>query len=162
MKQIVLIIVFATSLVACASGDNPITPPDITQIRIKENPGETLKYVGRIGNDFDTALDSLRKLKSIPSDITKEPLEVLFDYDDRLFFGIIYGDCGMYSDVLDTKGFYYLRSWYSKPEGIYSHLRFIKRNVIDNRYSFDISGRKLNISPSKGLYIQGGKKVLVK
>ncbi len=116
MKQIVLTIVLATFFVACASGDNPITPPDLTQIRIKENPGETLKYVGRIGSDFDTALDSLRKLKSIPSEIIKEPLEVLFDYDDRLFFGITYGDCGMYSDVLDTKGFYYLRSWYSSDE----------------------------------------------
>ena len=37
---------------------------------------------------------------------------LIFDFDDRLFFGISYGDCGMYSDVLDTKGNYYLRTWY--------------------------------------------------
>ena len=86
---------------------------DLTHIRIKGNPGETLEYIGKIGSDFDTALDSLRRRKSISSEIIKEPLEVLFDYDDRLFFGIVYGDCGMYSDVLDTKGYYYLRTWYT-------------------------------------------------
>ena len=90
----------------------------MTQIRIKENPAETLEYVGRIGNDFDTALDSLRQLKHIPLEIHKAPLEVLFDYDDRLFFGIAYGDCAMYSDVLDTKGNYYLRSWYAPSESL--------------------------------------------
>jgi hypothetical protein len=107
--------------VACSkSDDNPVTSPDLTpdltQIRSKERPNEMLEYVGEIGNDFDTALDSLRKLKNIPSEIIKEPLEVLFEYDNRLFFGIIYGDCGNYSDVLDTKGNYYLRSWYCSEE----------------------------------------------
>ncbi len=96
----------------------PEQSPDLTQIRIKENPAETLEYVGRIGNDFDTALDSLRQLKHIPLEIHKAPLEVLFDYDDRLFFGIAYGDCAMYSDVLDTKGNYYLRSWYAPSESL--------------------------------------------
>lgn len=91
--------------------DEPEPEPDLTQIRIKDNPDEILEYVGRIGEDFDTALDSLRKLKNINSDITKEPLEVIFDFDDRQFFGIVYGDCAMYSDVLDTFGNYYLRSW---------------------------------------------------
>ena len=90
--------------------------PDLTQIRIKDRPGETLEYIGKIGDDFDTALDSLRILKNISSEIEKEPLEVIFDYDNRLFFGIIYGDCAMYSDVLDTKGNYYLRTWYSSDE----------------------------------------------
>ena len=90
--------------------------PDLTHIRIKDNPGETLEYIGKIGGDFDTALDSLRELKAIRSEIIKVPLEVIFDDDDRLFFGISYGDCGMYSDVLDTKGYYYLRSWYSSGE----------------------------------------------
>ena len=90
--------------------------PDLTHIRIKDDPGETLDYIGKIGSDFDTALDSLRKLKAIRSEIIKAPLEVIFDDDDRLFFGISYGDCGMYSDVLDTKGYYYLRTWYSSGE----------------------------------------------
>jgi serpin B len=92
--------------------------PDLTNIRIKEDPGETLEYIGKIGNDFDTALDSLKTLKNITSEIIKEPLAVIFDYDDRLFFGIIYGDCGMYSDVIDTKGNYYLRTWYSSDDGM--------------------------------------------
>ena len=124
MKQIVFSILFAALIVACdkdseTSADtnqNTETSADLTQIRIKERPGEMLEYVGEIGSDFDTALDSLRKLKDILSEIIKEPLEVLFDYDNRLFFGIIYGDCGNYSDVLDTKGNYYLRSWYCSDE----------------------------------------------
>ena len=102
---------------------------DLTQIRIKDRPGETLEYIGKIGSDFDTALDSLRILKNISSEIEKEPLEVLFDYDDRLFFGIIYGDCAMYSDVLDTEGYYYLRTWYS-PEEPRQLLPFLEGNPI--------------------------------
>lgn len=126
MKQIVFTLLFAALLVACNEDSEPSADTtrntelsvDLTQIRIKERPGEMLKYVGAIGRDFDTALDSLRKRKSIPSGIKiiKEPLEVLFDYDNRLFFGIVYGDCGNYSDVLDTKGNYYQRSWYCLDE----------------------------------------------
>jgi len=125
MKKIVFTILFATLFVACDkdTGDNnlvtsPNSTPDLTQIRIKERPSETLEFIGEIGVDFDTALDSLRKIKHIPSEITKQPLEVLFDYDNRSFFGIVYGGCGNYSDVLDTKGNYYLRSWYSLEEAL--------------------------------------------
>ncbi len=119
MKKIVFPILLATLLVACFaackdSADDETM--DLTHIRIKDNPNETLKYVGRIGNDLDTALEALRQRKSITSEIKKEPLEVVFDRDDRLFFGIAYGDCAMYSDVLDTKGYYYTRSWYSPNE----------------------------------------------
>ena len=88
----------------------------LTKISIKERPCETLKYVGKIGSDFDAALDSLRKLKNIPLEIDKALLEVLFDYDNREFYGIAYADCAMYSDVLDTKGNYYSRSWYCPDE----------------------------------------------
>lgn len=123
MRKIVFTILFATLFVACDNVTNvdnlvisPNSTPDLTQIRIKERPSETLEYVRKIGGDFDTALDSLRKIKTIPSEIIKVPLEVLFDYDSRLFFGIKYGECGNYSDVLDTKGNYYLRSWYSSEE----------------------------------------------
>ena len=97
MKKIVFTILFATLFVACDkdTGDNnlvtsPNSTPDLTQIRIKERPSETLEFIGEIGVDFDTALDSLRKIKHIPSEITKQPLEVLFDYDNRSFFGIVY------------------------------------------------------------------------
>ena len=118
MKQIVILGLFATLLVACNNDahDEDTAMPDLTQIGIKAKPAEKLQYEGRIGSNFDTALDSLRKLKAIHSEIIKQPLEVLFDYDDRMFFGIVYGDCAMYSDVLDTKGYYYHRSWYSSEE----------------------------------------------
>lgn len=114
MKQILFFILFATLFVACDK--NSESSPELTTIRIKERPCEMLEYIGIIGNDFDAALDSLRKLKNISSEIIKEPLEVLFDYDNRQFWGITYGDCGMYSDVLDTKGNHYLRTWYCPDE----------------------------------------------
>lgn len=118
MKHLVLLGLFITLFIACNDNthDEDSVMPDFTQIRIKSKPAEKLQYKGRIGNDFDSALDSLRKLKGIHSEIIKQPLEVLFDYDDRMFFGVVYGDCAMYSDVLDTKGYYYHRSWYSSEE----------------------------------------------
>lgn len=117
MKQIVFSILFAALFVACdkdsetsaGTSQNTETSADLTQIRIKDRPGETLKYVGEIGSDFDTALDSLQKLKEMPSEIIISPLEVLFDNDNRLFFGISYVDCAIFSDVLDTKGNYWLK-----------------------------------------------------
>jgi hypothetical protein len=114
MKQILFSMLFAILFAACDK--NVESLPDLNKIRIKERPCEILEYVGKIGKDFDSALDSLRKLKNISSEIIKEPLDVLFDYDDRKFYGIVYGDCGMYADVLDTKGNYYLRSWYCPDE----------------------------------------------
>ena len=121
MKRFFILSLFSLLTLGAQAQDtlyqnNSVTSPDLTQIRIKDNPGETLEYIGKIGNDFNTALDSLRKLKGISSEIIKEPLEVIFDYDDRLFFGISYGECGMYSDVLDTKGYYYLKTWYCSDE----------------------------------------------
>jgi hypothetical protein len=115
MKKVLLSALFVTFFIACDKNAKDLVlenQPDLTEIRIKENPDETLEYVGKIGNDFDSALDSLRNLKNIFSEIIKQPLEVLFDYDNRQFYGIVYGDCGMYADVLDTKGNYYLRTWY--------------------------------------------------
>ncbi|MDR2970953.1 MAG: hypothetical protein LBU83_03355 [Bacteroidales bacterium] len=108
MKQLLLSILFTILFVACDKNSEP----DLTKIRIKERPCEMLEYVGKIGIDFDSALDSLQKRKNISSETTKVLLEVLFDFDNRQFYGIVYEDCGMYADVLDTKGNYYLRSWY--------------------------------------------------
>ena len=113
MKKLLFSILLATLFIACdKSSENQ---PDLTAIRIKERPCETLEYVGKIGNDFDSALDSLRYFNII-SEVIKQPLEVLFDYDDRKFYGIVYDDCGNYTDVLDTKGNYYLRTWYCPEE----------------------------------------------
>ena len=114
MKQLIFSILLATLFVACDKNSENLL--DLTKIRIKERPCEILEYVGKIGNDFESALDSLRKRKNISSEVTKVPLEVLFDYGNRTFYGIVYDDCGMYTDVLDTKGNYYLRSWYCPDE----------------------------------------------
>ena len=108
MRKLLSYILFATLFVACDKNSEP----DLTKIRIKERPSEMLEYVGKIGKDFDLALDSLQKRKNISSETTKVLLEVLFNFDNRKFYGIVYEDCGMYTDVLDTKGNYYLRSWY--------------------------------------------------
>ena len=119
MRQLLLPILFATFFVACdtnVENSSLKNLPDLAEIRVKESPCETLEYVGKIGTDFNAALDSLRKLKNILSGIDKALLEVLFDYDNREFYGIAYGDCGMYADVLDTEGNYYLRSWYCPDE----------------------------------------------
>jgi hypothetical protein len=119
MKKILLFVLFAAFFVACdKNAEDPVleNQPDLTEIRIKERPCETLEYVGKIGSDFDSALDSLRNLKNIFFEIFKQPLEVLFDYDNRQFYGILYGDCGVYADVLDTKGYYYLRTWHCPDE----------------------------------------------
>lgn len=107
MKKLLLSALVAFFLISC--GKENI---DLTGIKIKDNPQETLEYVGKIGTDFPSALDSLKVLKSISSEITPIPLEVLFDGDDRIFYGIVYGGCSNYTDVLDTKGHYYHRTWH--------------------------------------------------
>ena len=168
--------IMATSLTACgdeSTEDIPDVPkdttenheksPDLTKIQIKDNPSETLEYVAKIGGDFETALDSLRKLKGISSEINKKPLEVLFDSDDRLFFGIIYGDCGMYSDVLDTRGNYYHRTWYA-DDNSQREIRAIPTSKGGDSGSsnkcFDLSGRRVTNGSGlpKGIYIENGRK----
>ena len=115
MKKAVFIALLALLVLACAKNRQI----NLNNIRIKNNPAETLQYIGQIGIDFDSALDSLRILKPhIGEEVSRVFLEVLFDDDDRLFYGIMYGDCGNYSDVLDTKGCYYNRTWYSKSNTI--------------------------------------------
>lgn len=122
MKKILLSIVLSALFIACGKESDslpnkePENLPDLTAIIVKEYPCDTLNYIGRIGDDFDSALDSLRSLKNISSGISTVPLEVLFDFDNRKFYGIIYGDCGIYTDVLDTKGNYFLRSYYNPDQ----------------------------------------------
>jgi hypothetical protein len=86
--------------------------PDLNEIKIADRPCETLAYIGQLDYDFDSALDSLVKLKNISGEIQKVPLTAIFDHDDRYFCGILYGECGNYADVLDSKGNYYSRTWY--------------------------------------------------
>ncbi len=110
MEKTTLALLFTLLFITC--DNDHVREPDLSQIRIREDPSETLNYIGKIGIDFNSALDSLKILKDITSEITKEPLEVLFDYDDRIFWGISFGGCVNYTDVLDTKGYYYLRTWH--------------------------------------------------
>jgi hypothetical protein len=83
MKPLLFSILFAILFVSCDK--NLENLPNLTEIKIAERPCETLEYVGKIGNDFNSALDSLRTLKTISSEIIKKPLKVLFNYDNRGF-----------------------------------------------------------------------------
>lgn len=75
----------------------------------------------QIGGDLDSALDSLLKVKSVLPDtpyvVVPETLHVEFSADDRSFYTIAFKreENGAYlqspSDVLDTKGNWYLLSW---------------------------------------------------
>ncbi|MDR3013003.1 MAG: hypothetical protein LBU70_07320, partial [Chitinispirillales bacterium] len=68
MKHSLLFVSIATFFITCGVSDingineNTNYVPDVPQIAVKERPCEILEYVGKIGNDFDSALDSLRKL----------------------------------------------------------------------------------------------------
>ncbi len=88
---------------------------DVTDISLKDYPEETLTYMDRIGKNYDTALDSLFRYLNCPSEIIylKVPLEVNFDCDNRVFYGISFADEGEYTDVLDTKGNYYTSKWHN-------------------------------------------------
>jgi len=113
MRKLLFILFILTNIFACDNNSYLENQIDLTEIRIKERPCEALEYVGKIGNDFNFALDSLKNLKNITSEINKVTLEVLFNHDNRQFYGINYGDdCGMYTDVLDTKGNYFLRTYH--------------------------------------------------
>jgi hypothetical protein len=93
--------------------------PDVTGIQIKDNPCETLQFIRKINtSDFDAALDSILIFKNITSEITKVPLEVLFDADDRTFYGIQFGESEKYTDVLDTKGYWYQRTYECEREDV--------------------------------------------
>ena len=75
----------------------------------------------RIGGDFDSALDSLLKVKTVLPDtpyvVVPEALNVEYNTDDRCFYTIAFKReaNGAYlqspSDVLDTRGNWYLLAW---------------------------------------------------
>lgn len=139
MRKIVFIILFATLFVACdkiGHEDNPITPTQIIQEEpfFNENKtftvdkgGTKITYICRIGNDFDSALDSLiRRYEPILNTavielhysgegliIDKQKINVDFSYDNRSFVLLTISDkANIYrvlftSDVIDEKGNYY-------------------------------------------------------
>jgi hypothetical protein len=135
MKKIVFYSLFAALLLACDKDSETLADTTqnteisayLTQIRIKERPNEMLQYVGEIGNDFDSALDSLiRKYEPILNtlakeghysgegyNINKEKINVEFSYDSREFILLTFTDkVNVYQilfsgDVIDEKGNYY-------------------------------------------------------
>ena len=88
---------------------------DLRHIKVVNAP-EVLSYRGRIGQDFDSALDSLKSYKSIKTEISTEPIETDFCYDDRVFNAIVYIEYlqsdieySHHEDVLDSFGNYFVR-----------------------------------------------------
>ena len=132
MKQIVILILFATLFVACnndAHDEDPVMP-DLTQIRLKGSNTARLEYIGKIGNDFESALDSLTRKRepmlnalakmgsySGEYNIDKKKIDVDFSYDSRYFILLTFIDktnnYPIFSsiDVIDEKGNYYGLIW---------------------------------------------------
>ena len=145
MKQVKIMMLAAivsfcgvTIFTSCSNDDNPETSPDLTQI-IQEEPffnnnktfrvkGGTITYICRIGNDFESALDSLIRereplLTGQPAysgqgyDIDKEKIKVDFSYDSREFILLTFIDkANIYNllctgDVIDEKGNYFRFIW---------------------------------------------------
>ena len=127
MKLVLFSILFVIFFVTCdKNSENPILENelDLTEIRIKERPCETLEYIEKIGYDFDTALDSLTKkyepiLNVLATEghysgegynIDKEKINVDFSYDNREFRLLTFTDkANIYrilfsGDVIDEKG----------------------------------------------------------
>ena len=123
MKQIIFLIVFAVLFASC---DKPCSCSG--EYTVDQHPCICIKFQGKIGNDFDSALDSLKKLhepffNTLATEghysgkgyyIEKEKLNVDFKDDDRAFFLLNYVDSVSnrfisihYRDVLDEKGNYY-------------------------------------------------------
>ena len=67
MKQIVILILFATLFVACnndAHDEDPVMP-DLTQISLKGSNTARIEYIGKIGKDFMYYEDSSSLTESI-------------------------------------------------------------------------------------------------
>lgn len=113
MRKIFISAIVFMVLLSC----NRAEKCDLHNIYIDSDMTETLVYVGKIGNDYNSALDSLMILKEYDDsgmNIQRIPISLVFDCDNRQFWGIVFDFCGNYSDVLDSKGNYYNRSWTSR------------------------------------------------
>ena len=122
MKQIIFCLLLAFFFVAC---DKPCTCKGYS---VDQNPCGCVLFQSKIGNDFDSALDSLKILnESILIElettgfysgkgyfIEKERAMVDFSNDDRIFFYISFIDSVItyrhliWGDILDEKGNYYV------------------------------------------------------
>ena len=122
MKQITFFLLLAVLFVAC---DKPCTCKGYS---VDKNPCGCVIFQAKIGNDFDSALDSLKILNtSILIElgttgfysgkgyfIEKEKVNVDFTNDDRDFFYVRFVDSVITyrylieNDILDEKGNYYV------------------------------------------------------
>ena len=140
MKKLVIVfsVLFATLFAACYN-DNPVISPDLTKVIQEEsifsenktftvdNGCTTITYQNRIGNDFESALDSLIKkydpiLNTLATEghysgegynINKEKINVNFCFDNREFKLLTFTDkANIYQilfsgDVIDDNGNYF-------------------------------------------------------
>jgi len=122
MKKVVFFLFFAVLFTACHNHKCTCTG-----YTIDNNPCECLYFQAKIGINYDSALDSLKrlnelKLNKLSADfysgsyfINKEKIDVDFKDDDREFFHIMFMDSivtyrillGIH-DVLDDKGNHYI------------------------------------------------------
>jgi len=127
MKQIFfcfLLSLFFTSCKKTFTDDETLFKKHKT-FKIIDGACGSIKYQGKIGNNFDSALDSLIKLREpfIYGNprveeyyIEKEIMTIDFKYDDRVFFSIGFTDSrGLHifslTDVIDSKGSYFVIRW---------------------------------------------------
>jgi hypothetical protein len=124
MKQIFLLLVAATLFAACKKTCT------CTGYTIDNDTCECVVFLGTIGTDFDSALDSLERYYEPEFNLAfergfysgqgyfveKSVINVDFNEDDRTFFRVIFIDSAdtyrwlnMFPDILDEKGNYYIR-----------------------------------------------------
>ena len=123
MKRIILILLLATLFIAC---DKPCSCSG--EYTVDKHSCICIKFKAKIGNDFDAALDSLKrqyepKFNTLATEghysgkgyfIEKEKINVDFTDDNRAFFKLTFIDSlSIYNyivtnDVIDEKGNYYL------------------------------------------------------
>ena len=127
-KHILPIIVTLGIVCFCSCAKNFENEPDLINIKITDSSCERLEYVTKIGNDYDTALDSLMQiyepnLQALAIEghysgegyyIDKEKINVDFDYDERDFILLTFKDKAninrllFTNDVIDEKGNHYI------------------------------------------------------
>jgi hypothetical protein len=121
MRKIILYFCILFICNACDKSTNSAFPEEhifkrTKQFKIIRGGCGTIRYVNRIGYDFDSALYMLIKDCPFPVGsyhIQKDTMTIDFHYDDRLFISILYMDTNNYmplvslSDVIDTKGNYF-------------------------------------------------------
>lgn len=133
MKSIFNILYILTALIVGCQKEDVVSKEEEwqldTQYEILSGACGTLTFKDKIGNDFNSALDSLEVLQQrfltegCPRNpchkyyTEKRKIEVNFNKDNRDFYGIIFMDStnnlSIFSmnDVLDTKGNYYFINW---------------------------------------------------